>query len=145
MLNTDIARVIPDGAIVAAPLCSTACTPGPLADFLLMLRLDPFGPDNMRFAPANPQTAVAFEAPQYCEEVATHLDKEMTSFCKRALAAWEDFKSISPDANTIDVFNQRDTLRALIAQAAERLSDRIEDEAPCLSEVCVIKRTKLAA
>ncbi len=123
-VNRDIARQTSGGGLIAAPLCPSACAPGPLSDFLLMLHCDPFGPMNMRYAADTAKTAQILETDQYSPELAMRFDAELLAFYKRARTAWEDFKVISPDATRIDVLNHRDTLRALIAQAAERLDER---------------------
>lgn len=127
-INQDVARQTSGGALIAAPLCPSACIPGDLADFLLMLHCDPFGPTNMRYAADTPETAEMLETDEYTPELAMRFDAELQGFYKRARAAWDDFKIISPDATRIDVLNHRDTLRALVAQAAERLDER--DDTP---------------
>jgi len=123
-VNADIAREIPGAVIVPAPLCPSACQPGPLAEFLLMLNCDPFGPLNMRYAAGNADTAELLDTHEYSPEMAERYDTELVAFFKRAEAAWQDFKAISPDATRIDVFNHRDTLRAVISQATERIDER---------------------
>lgn len=144
-VNEDIAREIPNGVLIPAPLCPSACAPGPLANFLLMLHCDPFGSSNMRYAAGNAETAARLETNEYTPELANRYDAELVAFFNRAAAAWQDFKQISPDANRIDVLNHRDTLRALIAQAAERIDERDEVELRHLWRGYVAANQKTAA
>lgn len=144
-VNEDISRQISGGGLIAAPLCPSACVHGTLADFLLMMHCDPFGPTNMRYAANSAQTAELLETHEYSSERLKRFDAELVAFYKRAQAAWQDFKDISPDASRIDVLNHRDTIRALIAQAAERIDDRDDSEMRHLWRSYVAANLKSAA
>ncbi|MCX7644434.1 MAG: hypothetical protein N2Z62_03940, partial [Rhodobacteraceae bacterium] len=113
------------GHLVAVPVSRQAREPGPLADFLLDIGLDPFGHWNTLYYAADPEGAKVMDALSFRPEVEGLFDAEFTAVIARARAEWEAFLA---DPASLDEPTLRG-YRAALADALRDLAGVLQDRA----------------
>jgi len=86
-------------AVRALPMCSTATTPGPMAEFLLDIHLDPFGDWNMLYLGVDDSAAAALGTLPFSESFAARFDDVIIGAVMAAFGRWETaVEAIDPKA-----------------------------------------------
>jgi hypothetical protein len=111
------------GHLVAVPISRRAQQPGPLAEFLLDIGLDPFGQWNTLHYAANPEGARIMDALPYDPSREGLFEAEFTAVIERARAEWEAFLA---DPASLDEAKLRG-YRAALADALRDLGVAVQD------------------
>lgn len=76
-------------AVRSLAMCSTAIAPGPMAEFLLDIHLDPFGDWNMLYLGVDDQAAAALGTAPFSESFARQFDDAIIGGIMTAFGRWE--------------------------------------------------------
>lgn len=112
------------GHLVAVPISARAREPGPLADFLTDIGLDPYGHWNTLYYSADPAGAQVMDAVPYREGVEGAFDASFTAVIEQARAHWQRFVTdpAAHDEATVRGY------RAALAEAIRGLAGAVHDK-----------------
>lgn len=120
-INAHVAQRTPGGLLVPIAQCTTACRPGPLADFLCVMQVDPFQRYNQFYAAADAQTAEALDTVLFDPQLIGAMDDAMVQAFERARHIWAEFKAREPQAERASVLLMRDKIGAQITSFGARV------------------------
>lgn len=125
-VNAQVAQLGDSGGhLVPVPLCASACAPGPLADFLCLMQLDPFLRYNQFYAASDAPTAFILDTVVHDPKASSGVDADLVEIFGNAHALWADFKATEPEADPIRILTMRDYIRVQTSRIGAEIEARL--------------------
>ena len=120
-LNRRVARLSHGGRLIGMPLCPSACTPGPLADFVLGLGTDPYRRWNVVLYADGAPTARALNTLPYRDEYEHDIDHTMVQYLTGLKKSRDHQLASWPTASDGAITNLNQTYRKRLYRDCARI------------------------
>ncbi len=123
-VNGELAQV-ECGPLVAVAISNAARQPGPFADFLIDIGLNPFGDWNMLYYASDKASADLMDAALFTPEVQGQFDIEFSAVIEQSRQGWLKFHGHPDAGDEATVRTCRDTLRVMLAKHGETVKSTV--------------------